>query len=68
MMTAEELAQYLSFSRNWIYRKAEAGEIPGQKSRNRWQFRKSAIDQWLEQQIGDWKAVLRENSKGMSRQ
>jgi len=48
VMTAEELAEYLSFSKNWVYRKAEAGEIPGVKLGNRWRFKKSVIDKWLE--------------------
>lgn len=51
VMTAEQLAAYLSFSKNWIYRKAEAGELPGTKMGNRWRFKKSIIDQWLEQKI-----------------
>jgi len=51
VMTAEELAEYLSFSKNWIYRKAEAGELPGIKLGNRWRFKKSVIDKWLEERI-----------------
>jgi excisionase family DNA binding protein len=60
VMTAAELAEYLSFSKNWVYRKAEAGEIPGVKLGNRWRFKKSVIDQWLERRIvaeeraGEW--------------
>lgn len=50
-MTAEELAEYLSFSKNWVYRKAEAGELPGVKLGNRWRFKKSVIDKWLEKRI-----------------
>lgn len=48
-MTAEELAAYLGFSRNWVYRKAEAGEIPGLRLGNRWRFKRSVIDRWLEE-------------------
>jgi len=51
VMTAKDLAEYLSFSKNWVYRKAEAGEIPGVKLGNRWRFKKSVIDRWLEGQI-----------------
>lgn len=51
VMTAEELAEYLSFSKNWVYRKAEAGEVPGVKVGNRWRFKKSIIDRWLEERI-----------------
>ncbi|MGQ9601574.1 MAG: helix-turn-helix domain-containing protein [Candidatus Bipolaricaulia bacterium] len=51
VMTAEELAEYLSFSKNWVYRKAEAGELPGVKLGNRWRFKKAVIDKWLEKRI-----------------
>jgi excisionase family DNA binding protein len=51
VMTAAELAEYLSFSKNWVYRKAEAGEIPGVKLGNRWRFKKTVIDKWLEKRI-----------------
>lgn len=51
VMTAAELADYLSFSKNWVYRKAEAGEIPGVKLGNRWRFKKTVIDKWLEKKI-----------------
>ncbi len=51
VMTAEQLAAYLSFSKNWICRKAEAGELPGIKTGNRWRFKKSIIDQWPEQKV-----------------
>jgi len=51
VMTAAELAEYLSFSKNWVYRKAEAGEIPGVKLGNRWRFKRAVIDEWLEGRI-----------------
>lgn len=49
IMTAEDLAQYLDFSKNWVYRKAEAGELPATRLGNRWRFKKSVIDRWLEE-------------------
>ena len=48
VLTAEDLAEYLGFSKNWVYRKAEAGEIPGVKLGKRWRFKRSVIDKWLE--------------------
>lgn len=60
IMTAEELAEYLSFSKNWVYRKAEAGEIPAVKIGNRWRFKKSVIDEWMEGKVrGEVKAPVR---------
>jgi excisionase family DNA binding protein len=51
VLTAEELARYLGFNRNWIYRQAEAGEIPGVKLGKSWRFKRSVIDRWLEERI-----------------
>lgn len=51
ILTAAELADYLSFCKNWIYQKAESGEIPGIKLGNRWRFKRSIIDEWLEDQL-----------------
>lgn len=51
IMRAADLAEYLGFSKNWIYRKAEAGEIPGVKMGNRWRFKRSVIDEWVEGKV-----------------
>ena len=51
ILSAEELAEYLGFSKNWVYRKAEAGELPGVKLGNKWRFKRSVIDRWLEERI-----------------
>lgn len=51
VMTAADLAEYLGFSKNWIYRKAEAGEIPATRFGNRWRFKRSVIDKWVEERI-----------------
>jgi excisionase family DNA binding protein len=54
VLTAEELARYLGFNRNWIYRQAEAGELPGVKLGKSWRFKRfkrSVIDRWLEERI-----------------
>ena len=51
VLTAEDLAEYLGFSKNWVYRKAEAGELPGVKLGKRWRFKRSMIDKWLEERI-----------------
>jgi excisionase family DNA binding protein len=51
VLTAEDLARYLGFNRNWIYRQAEAGELPGVKLGKSWRFKRSVIDRWLEERI-----------------
>ena len=58
-MTAADLADYLSFSKNWVYRKAEAGELPGTRLGNRWRFKRSVIDRWLEERVQGAKSSVR---------
>lgn len=59
IMTAEDLAEYLGFSKNWVYRKAEAGEIPATRLGNRWRFKRSVIDRWLEERVRGAKPSVR---------
>jgi len=59
IMTAADLAEYLGFSKNWIYRKAEAGELPATRLGNRWRFKKSVIDDWMEGKIRGAKPSVR---------
>ena len=47
VMTAEELAEYLQFSRSTIYKMAREGFIPAIKFENVWRFSKDAIERWL---------------------
>ena len=47
VLTAEELAEYLQFSRGTIYKMAREGRIPAIKFENVWRFSKDAIDIWL---------------------
>ena len=51
-MTAKEVADYLQFSKDQIYRLAQSGEIPASRIRKRWRFKKENIDRWMEQQKG----------------
>lgn len=48
LLTAAELAARLRKSRDWVYRRARMGQIPGAlRLEGRWRFRKAAIDRWL---------------------
>lgn len=48
LLTAEELAQKLRRSRDWVYRRARAGDLPGAvRIDSGWRFRSAEIDAWL---------------------
>ena len=47
LMTVEELAEYLRFTKKTIYRLLKQGNIPAVKLGNKWRFDKNTIDEWL---------------------
>ena len=48
LLTASELATRLRRSRDWVYRRARAGDLPGAiRLDTGWRFRRSEIDAWL---------------------
>jgi len=47
LMTLEELALYLRFTKKTIYGLLKQGNIPGIKIGRKWRFEKDVIDNWL---------------------
>lgn len=48
IMTIKEVSEYLKLAEKTAYRLAAQGKIPGFKVGGIWRFRKSEIDEWLE--------------------
>lgn len=48
VLTIDELTAYLRIPKSTHYRLVRGGKVPCQKVGRHWQFRKQAIDQWLE--------------------
>ena len=51
IMTVEEVAAYLRLQPQTIYKWAQEKRIPAAKLGKEWRFRRSILDQWLDQQI-----------------
>lgn len=49
LMDVKNLADYLKLTKEFVYKKAEANEIPHIRVGNRLRFRKKDIEKWLEQ-------------------
>ena len=49
-MKVKEVAEYLNFSPDLIYRLAQQGKIPVSKVGSRWRFQREKIDRWMEEQ------------------
>ena len=50
LMTVDELADYLRFQKSMIYNYIKSGYLPVYRIAGQWRFRRSDIEEWLEQQ------------------
>lgn len=51
IMTIEEVAQFLRVSERTVYDWAQKGEIPGGKLGTAWRFKRSEIEEWVDQRL-----------------
>jgi excisionase family DNA binding protein len=58
LMTVEELAQYLRFTKKTIYRLLKQGSIPAVRIGNKWRFDEAAIDKWLHHNMEEARARI----------
>ena len=52
VMNVRQASQYLGISPDTLYRYITEGEIPAFKLGNRWRFRKSLLDGWMDEKSG----------------
>ena len=52
VMDIRQAAAYLGISTDSLYRYASEATIPGFRLGNRWRFKKSRLDSWMEEQSG----------------
>jgi excisionase family DNA binding protein len=50
-LTIEEVLSYLRVTPQTIYRLIRCGELPAVRIGRQWRFRRSDLDQWLDQQV-----------------
>jgi excisionase family DNA binding protein len=50
VMDIGEASEYLGVSRAVLYKYINDGRIPAFKLGNRWKFKRSVLDQWMEKQ------------------
>lgn len=51
-MDIRQAAGYLGISSDTLYRYASEGFVPAFKLGNRWRFKKSLLDSWMDRQSG----------------
>lgn len=52
VMDIRQASDYLGISGDTLYRYASEGSIPAFKLGNRWRFRKSLLDSWMDEKSG----------------
>lgn len=52
VMDIRQAAEYLGISGDTLYRYASEGFVPAFKLGNRWRFRKSLLDHWMDEKSG----------------
>ena len=52
VMDIRQAAGYLAISSDTLYRYASEGFVPAFKLGNRWRFKKSLLDSWMDRQSG----------------
>jgi excisionase family DNA binding protein len=61
VMDIRQAAEYLGISGDTLYRYASEGFVPAFKLGNRWRFRKSLLDNWMDQKSGVAPSAAAEN-------
>ena len=57
VMDIRQAAEYLGISGDTLYRYASEGVVPAFKLGNRWRFKKSLLDAWMDEKSGVKAAV-----------
>jgi len=63
VMNIRQASQYLGVSPDTLYKYVNEQKIPAFKLGNRWRFKKSKLDQWMEEQSADVEVKARKKSK-----
>ena len=56
VMNIRQASQYLGISPDTLYRYVCEGEIPAFKLGNRWKFKKTILDRWMERKMSQVQA------------
>ncbi|HYA25002.1 MAG TPA: helix-turn-helix domain-containing protein [Terriglobales bacterium] len=63
VMNIRQASQYLGVSPDTLYKYVGEQKIPAFKLGNRWRFKKSRLDQWMEEKSSQMEAKSKKKSK-----
>jgi excisionase family DNA binding protein len=66
VMNIRQASEYLGVSADTLYKYVNEQRIPAFKLGNRWRFKKSKLDQWMEEKSSDLEAADTKKAKAAS--
>ena len=67
VMNIRQASQYLGVSADTLYKYVGEQKIPAFKLGNRWRFKKSKLDQWMEEKSSQMEAKSRKKPKAAAK-
>ena len=67
VMNIRQASQYLGVSPDTLYKYVNEQKIPAFKLGNRWRFKKSKLDQWMEEKSSQMEAKNRKKPKAAAK-
>ena len=67
VMNIRQASQYLGVSPDTLYKYVNEQKIPAFKLGNRWRFKKSKLDQWMEEKSSQMEPGLKRKPKAASK-
>lgn len=64
VMNLRQASHYLGVSPDTLYRYVSEGQIPAFKLGNRWKFKKTILDRWMETKMSQARAPKRRKAGG----
>jgi excisionase family DNA binding protein len=64
VMNIRQASQYLGVSPDTLYKYVGEQKIPAFKLGNRWRFKKSRLDQWMEEKSSEMEPPAKAETKG----
>jgi excisionase family DNA binding protein len=67
VMNIRQASQYLGVSPDTLYKYVNEQKIPAFKLGNRWRFKKSKLDQWMEEQSTETESLPKKKAKAATK-
>ncbi|MGC2211249.1 MAG: helix-turn-helix domain-containing protein [Candidatus Korobacteraceae bacterium] len=65
VMNIRQASEYLGVSPDTLYKYLSENKIPAFKLGNRWKFKKTLLDRWMESKSSGGEVTLKKNPRGV---